>query len=145
MTGTTKRERKTVYVESDLLFALAKESDWLKPDAKAAVDAEEVHTSIIAYTEYLQYFYDPDAAEYTVPVATVIPNLLEKVPVRPVEHEQALLAAVAFISDHNLTPTDAVHAGIAHTGGDPVLSTEQDYDMVGIERVDLDGYADRGQ
>ncbi len=132
-----------MYVESDLLFALAKDTDWLKADAKAAVDAEEVHTSIIAYTEYLQYFYDPDDAEYAVPVTTVIPNMLEKVPVRPAEHEQALLAAVAFINDHNLTPADAVHAGIAHTEGEPVLSTEQDYDSVGVERVDLEGYADR--
>jgi predicted nucleic acid-binding protein len=132
-----------VYVESDLLFALAKDTDWLKADARAAVDAEEVHTSIVAYTEYLQYFYDPDAAEYTVPVTTVIPNMLEKVPVRPAEHEQALLAAVAFISDENLTPADAVHAGIAHTEGETVLSTEQDYDLVGVDRVDLEGYADR--
>ncbi len=29
-------ERSTVYVESDLLFALAKDTDWLKADAKAA-------------------------------------------------------------------------------------------------------------
>lgn len=134
-----------MYVESDLLFALAKDSDWLKADAKAAIDAEEVHTSIIAYTEYLQYFYDPDAAEYTVPVTTVIPNLLEKVPVHPAEHEQALLAAVAFISDHNLTPADAVHAGLAHMGGEPVISTEQDYDVVGVERVELEGYSNREQ
>jgi len=132
-----------VYVESDLLFALAKPSDWLKADAKAVVDAEEVYTSITAYTEYLQYFYDPDAAEYTVPVSEVIPNMLEMVPVHPTEHEQALLAAVAFINDHNLTPADAVHAGIAHVEGETIISTEQDYDLVGVERIDLEGYADR--
>jgi len=131
-----------VYVESDFLFALAKDSDWLKPDARAAVNAEEVHTSIVAYTEYLQYFYDPDTAEYTVPVTEVIPNMLELVPVRPAEHEQALLAAVAFISDHGLTPADAVHAGITHTGNEPVLSTEQDYDRTSVERIELEGYAD---
>ena len=134
-----------MYVESDFLFALAKPSDWLKADAKAAVDTEDVHTSITAYTEYLQYFYDPDTAEYTVPVTEIIPNMLELVPVHPSEHEQALLAAVAFINDQNLTPADAVHAGIAHTEGESILSTEQDYDLVGIERVDLEGYADGEQ
>lgn len=134
-----------MYVESDLLFALAKPSDWLKADAKAAIAAEEVHTSITAYTEYLQYFYDPDIGEYTAPVTEIIPNMLELVPIRPSEHEQAVLAAVAFISDHNLTPADAVHAGIAHTEGETVLSTEQDYELVGVERVDLEGYADREQ
>lgn len=131
-----------MFVESDFLFALAKPSDWLKADAKSAVDDGAVHTSIAAYTEFLQYFYDPDAAEYTVPVAEVIPNLLESVPVRPSEHEQALLAAVAFINDHGLTPYDAVHAGIAHVEGETVLSTEEDYDLVGVDRVALDGYAD---
>lgn len=132
-----------MFVESDFLFALAKPSDWLKTDAKAAVDDGAVHTSIAAYTEFLQYFYDPDAAAYTVPVAEVIPNLLESVPVRPAHHERALLVAVAFINDHGLTPNDAVHAGIAHVEDETVLSTEEDYDLVGVDRVTLDGYADR--
>jgi len=132
-----------MFVESDFLFALAKPEDWLKADAKAALDAEEVHTSVTAYAEFLVYFYDADAAEYSIAAGDVVPNLLELVPVRPAEHEEALLAAAAFIDEHNLTPFDAVHAGIAHVEGETVLSTEQDYDVVGIERVPLDGFADR--
>jgi len=130
-----------VFVESDFLFALAKPSDWLQADAAAAVEDETVYTSIVAYAEFLQYFYDPDVGEYTLPVAELVPNLLELVPVRPAEHEEALLAAAAFIGDHGLTPHDAVHAGIARTESETVLSTEQEYDTVGIDRIPLDGYA----
>lgn len=132
-----------MFVESDFLFALAKPADWLKADAEAALEDEEVYTSIVSYAEFLQFFYDPDAGAYTVAAAELVPNLLELVAVRPAEHEEALLAAAAFIDDHGLTPYDAIHAGIAHVEGDTVLSTEQDYDAVGIERIPLDGYADR--
>jgi len=134
-----------MFVESDFLFALAKEDDWLQADAKAALEAEKVHTSIVTYAEFLQYFYDPEGGEYLVPAGDLIPNLLELVPVNPPKHEEALLAAAAFIDEHGLTPHDAVHSGIAHVDGETVLSTEQDYDLVGIDRVALDGYAEREQ
>lgn len=134
-----------MFVESDCLFALAKSDDWLKADAEAAVEKGDVHTSIASYTEFLVYFYDPETAEYTVPAADIVPNLLSLVPVCPTEHEEALLAAAAFIDDHGLTPYDAVHAGIAHVEGEQVLSTEGAYDDVGIDRIDLDGYADDEQ
>ncbi|NHX37867.1 MULTISPECIES: PIN domain-containing protein [Halolamina] len=132
-----------MFVESDFLFALAKPTDWLQADAEAALETADVHTSIATYAEFLQYFYDPDAGAYTIAAAELVPNLLELVAVRPAEHEDALLAAAAFIDDHGLTPYDALHAGIAHVEGETVLSTEQDYDAVGIDRVPLDGYADR--
>lgn len=132
-----------MFVESDFLFALAKEDDWLQADAKAVVETEEIHTSIVTYAEFLQYFYDPEVGEYLLSAGELVPNLLKLVPVEPAEHEEALLAAAAFIDEHGLTPHDAVHAGIAHVEGETVLSTEQDYDLVGLERVALDGYAER--
>ena len=64
-------------------FALTKPSDWLKADAEAALEEYDVHTSLTTYNEFLVYFYDPEAAEYTLPVTDLIPNLLELVPVRP--------------------------------------------------------------
>jgi len=124
-----------MYVESDFLFALTKPSDWLKADAEAALEEYDVHTSLTAYNEFLVYFYDPEAAEYTLPVTELIPNLLELVPVCPEADEAALLTATAFIDESGLTPTDAVHAGIAHTRGEPILSTNTAYDAVGVERV----------
>lgn len=129
-------------VESDFLFALAKPEDWLKEDAKAALEGHTVYTSIVTYAEFHVYFYDEDTGEYTIQAADVIPNLLELVPVQPEDHENALLAATAFIDEYGVTPSDAVHAGIAHVEGEPVLSTEQAYDTVGVERIPLDGYRD---
>ncbi|MXR40503.1 PIN domain-containing protein [Halobaculum sp. WSA2] len=131
-----------MYVESDFLFALAKPSDWLKADAEAALDEYDVHTSIATYVEFLVYFYDEKDAEYTLPVTQVIPNLLELIPVQPDEHEDALLAATAFIDEEELTPFDAVHAGIAHVEGESVLSTDRAYDSVGVERIPLDEVAE---
>ena len=131
-----------MYVESDFLFALAKPSDWLKADAEAALDEYDVHTTIATYAEFLVYFYDENDAEYTLPVTQVIPNLLELVPVQPDEHEDALLAATAFIDEEELTPFDAVHAGIAHVEGKSVLSTDRAYDSVGVERIPLDEVAE---
>jgi len=127
-----------MYVESEFLFALAKPSDWLKADAEAALAEYDVHTSLMTYTEFLVYFYDPEEAEYMLPVTALIPNLLELVPVHSEADEQALLTATAFIDEYGLTPTDAVHAGIAQARGEPVLSTDTAYDAVGIDRVPLD-------
>ncbi|MFC6874669.1 PIN domain-containing protein [Halobellus marinus] len=131
-----------MYVESDFLFALAKPEDWLKENAEAALDAEAVYTSLAAYTEFLVYWYDEDTGTYAIDAASIVPNLLELVPVRPEEHEEALLAAAAFIDEYGTTPFDAIHAGIAHVNGDIALSTETDYDTVGVERVPLDSYLD---
>ena len=110
------------------------------PREASGLDPEAVHTSLTAYTEFLVYWYDEDTGEYAVDAGTIVPNLLELVPVQPVEHEEALLAAAAFIDEYGTTPFDSVHAGIAHSNGDTVLSTEQDYDTVGIERVPLGSY-----
>lgn len=134
-----------MFVESDFLFALAKPEDWLKEDAKAALEDHTVYTSIATYAEFLVYFYDAGTGEYTIQAADVVPNLLELVSVRPEHHEDALLAATAFIDEYGVTPFDAVHAGIAHVEGDPVLSTEQAYDTVGVERIPLDSYKDRDE
>jgi len=131
-----------MYVESDFLFALAKPSDWLKANAEAALEEYDVHTSLTTYNEFLVYFYNPEAAEYTLPVTELIPNLLELVPVRPEADEEALLTATAFIDEYGLTPTDAIHAGLAHTRDEPILSTDTAYDAVGVDRVPLDDVDD---
>jgi len=54
-----------MYIESDFLFALAKPSDWVKTDAEATLKEYGVRTSLTTYNEFLVYFYDSEAAEYT--------------------------------------------------------------------------------
>jgi len=125
-----------VYVETDTLVALVKDDDWLRDAAVRALEDYDVHTSILAYAELLVLFYDHDDGSYDIDAPRAVANLLELVPTRPREHEEAVLAAAAFIEEDDLTPFDALHAGLAATRDEPVLSSEQDY-AVGVDRVPL--------
>lgn len=127
-----------MYVESDFLTALVKDDDWLQDAAiRELEERDNIHTSILAYAEILVLFHDREAAEYDIDAPRAITNLLELVPIKPNEHEDAVLAAAAFLDEHDLTPFDALHAGLVTSGNERVLSTEKDYDTLGIERVPL--------
>ncbi|WP_372911729.1 type II toxin-antitoxin system VapC family toxin [Salinigranum sp.] len=132
-----------MYVETDFLTALVKDEDWLRESALRALDEREgIHTSILAYAEVLVLFYDREQADYEIDAPRAIANLLELVPITPPEHEDAVLAAATFIEEYQLTPFDALHAGVAATSGEDVLSSEQDYDTVGLDRTPLEPDAD---
>jgi hypothetical protein len=100
-----------MYVESDFLFALASPEDWLKKNVKVALESEEVNSSLTPHTEFLMYWYDEDDDAYTVDASTLVPNLLELVPIRPAENDNVLLVAVSFIKEYGTTTFDSVHAG----------------------------------
>lgn len=128
-----------MYVETDFLTALVKDDDWLRESAISALqERDEVHTSILAYAEVLVLFYDRERAEYDIDASRAITNLLEMVPIAPEHHEEAVLAAAAFLDEYDMTPFDALHAGLVATGDEQVLSSEQDYDAVGLDRVPLE-------
>ncbi|USZ67899.1 PIN domain-containing protein [Halorussus salilacus] len=128
-----------MYVETDFLTALVKDDDWLRePALRALEERDDIHTSILAYAEVLVLFYDRETAEYDIDPPRAISNLLELVPVVPEAHEDAVLAAAAFLDEYEMTPFDALHAGIVTTGEDRVLSSERDYDSIGLERVPLE-------
>lgn len=128
-----------MYVETDFLTALVKSDDWLQESALHALEEhDDIHTSILAYAEVLVLFYDREASEYEIDAPRAIANLLELVPIVPEGHEDAVLAAAAFLDEYDMTPFDALHAGIIATGDERVLSTEQDYDMIGLNRVPLE-------
>jgi len=128
-----------VYVETDFLTALVKDDDWLQDAAiRALEEHDDIHTSILAYAEVLVLFYDRADAEYEIDASRAITNLLELVPIVPEAHEDAVLAAAAFLDEYDLTPFDALHAGLVTTGEQRVLSTEQDYDTVGLDRTPLE-------
>lgn len=127
-----------MYVETDFLTALVKD-DWLQDAAIGALEErDDIHTSILAYAEVLVLFYDREAAEYEIDAPRAITNLLELVPIVPTEHEDAVLAAAAFLDEYDLTPFDALHAGLVTAGDGRVLSTERDYDAVGLDRTPLE-------
>ena len=128
-----------MYVETDFLTALVKNEDWLRESALSALEErDDLHTSILAYAEVLVLFYDREEADYEIDAPRAISNLLELVPIQPVEHEDAVLAAAAFLDEYQMTPFDALHAGIIATGEGSVLSSEKDYDAVGLDRTPLE-------
>lgn len=128
-----------MYVETDFLTALVEDEDWLREPALRALDErDDVHTSILAYAEVLVLFYDRERAEYEIDAPRAIANLLELVPVTPEGHEDAVLAAAAFLDEYHLRPFDALHAGVVATGEGAVLSSETDYDTVSLDRTPLE-------
>jgi len=58
--------------------------------------------------------------------------------VQPPEHEEAVLTAAVLAAEQEFTPFDAIHAGIAIVSDESVLTTEQDYDAIELDRVPLD-------
>jgi predicted nucleic acid-binding protein len=125
-----------VYVETDFLIALAKDSDPLKEDTEDVLRDEdvEVSTSILAYAEFLLL-----ADRYDIERVRAVSNLLDMVPVVPEEHSQAVLKAAKYQEEHGMTTFDSLHAGLAEARGARILSSEQDYDALDIERVPLEG------
>ncbi|GAA0283813.1 PIN domain-containing protein [Halobacterium noricense] len=126
-----------MYVETDTLVALAKDDDWLQDAAVQALDEYDPHTSILAYAELLVLFYDREQGSYEIDIPRAVTNLLELVPVVPRTHEDAVLAAATFIEDEELTPFDALHAGLAATRDETLLASETAYETVGVDHVRL--------
>jgi predicted nucleic acid-binding protein len=122
----------TVYVETDFLLALTKDSDWLQGAAEDALNEYEVETSPFSYLELVLA-----RERYEFDYVPLVSNLLELVPVRDEEEKQVVLKAVNYY-DEGMTPFDAFHAATAETRGMDVLSSEQDYEDVEVARVPLE-------
>jgi len=122
----------TVYVETDFLLALAKDTDWLQSSAEDALAAYDVETSPFSYLELLLA-----RERYEFDYVPLVANLLELVPVRDEEEKQVVLKAVNYYEE-GMTPFDAFHAATAETRGMDVLSSEKDYEDIEVERVPLE-------
>lgn len=122
----------TVYVETDFLLALIKDTDWLKRRAEEVLAAEEVITSPYAYLEVL-LVRERHEFEYT----TLVSNLLELVPVGSNEEKQIVLKAVNYFED-GLTAFDAFHAATAETRCLPIRGSDTVYEEVDAERLPLE-------
>ena len=122
----------TVYVETDFLLALAKDSDWLQQSAEEALDEYDVETSAFSYLELLLA-----RERYEFEYVPLLANLLELVPVRDEEERQIVLKAVNYY-DEGMTAFDAFHAATAETRTQNVLSSEKDYEDIEVERIQLE-------
>jgi predicted nucleic acid-binding protein len=121
-----------VYVETDFLLALAKDSDRSQRSAEEALDEHEVETSAFSYLEVLLA-----RERYEFDYVPLVANLLELVPVRDEEEKQIVLKAVNYY-DEGMTSFDAFHAATAETRGIDVLSSEKDYEEIEVARVPLE-------
>ena len=122
----------TVYVETDFLLALAKETDWLQGSAEDALLEYDVETSPFSYLELLLV-----GERYEFDYVPLVANLLELVPVRDESETQVVLKTVSYY-DEGMTPFDAFHAATAETRAMAVLSSESDYESTEVERVPLE-------
>jgi predicted nucleic acid-binding protein len=122
----------TVYVETDFLLALAKDTDWLQGPTEDALVEHDVETSPFSYLELLLA-----RERYEFDYVPLVANLLELVPVRSDEEKQVVLKAINYY-DEGMTPFDAFHAATAETRGMDVLSSENDYEDIEVERVPLE-------
>ena len=113
--------------------------DWLQEAAIHTIDERDViYTSILACAELLVLCHEHETVKYKTGAPRAITNMFEPVPIVPKEHEDAVLAAAAFLDEYELTPFDALHAGFVTTREERVLSTEQEYDTVGLDRTPLE-------
>ncbi|MFC6769248.1 PIN domain-containing protein [Natrinema soli] len=122
----------TMYVETDFLLALAKDTDWLQGSAEDALGEYDVETSPFSYLELLLA-----RERYEFDYVPLVANLLELVPVRNEEEKQVVLKGVNYY-DEGIAPFDAFHAATAETRGMDVLSSERDYEDIEVERVPLE-------
>ena len=122
----------TVYVETDFLLALAKDTDWLQQSAETALTEYEVETSAFSYLELVLA-----RERYEFEYVPLVANLLELVPIRDEEVKQVVLKAVNYY-DEGMTPFDAFHAATAETRRMDVLSSEKDYENIEVLRVPLE-------
>lgn len=127
-----------LYVETDFLIALLKPDDWLRAQAEATLERHEsVYTSLLAYVELLVEAYEPgEGIDYDV--SNVVANLLEVVPLRPTADEDVVLAAATYLDEHDVTPFDAFHAGVAVTNDDRIHATDRVYEELGLDRIPLE-------
>ncbi|MFW6436794.1 MAG: PIN domain-containing protein [Halococcoides sp.] len=122
----------TVYVETDFLLALAKDSDWLQSSAESILEEYEVETSAFSYLELLLA-----RERYEFDSVTLVANLLELVGVRDDRERQIVLKAVTYYDD-GMTPFDAFHAATAETRSLAVASSDQDDEDTDVQRVALE-------
>ena len=122
----------TVYVETDFLLALAKDSDWLQGSAEDALEKHDVETSVFSYLELVLA-----RERYEFEYVPMVSNLLELVPVEDEREKQIVLKGVSYY-EGGMTPFDAFHAATAETRGRDVLSSEKDYETIEVNRIPLE-------
>lgn len=124
-----------MYVETDFLLALLKDDDWLD-DAAESIYREhgaDLWTSRFTLVELLLVAYREG-----MDAERVVVNAAELVDVRG--DVDSVVAAAAYVEDHDFTPFDALH--LVAADGSTIVSSDETYDEF-APRLDLRDASDR--
>ena len=133
-------------IESDLLLAYMKKSDWLKPAATkiltgvASGDIPGAYASTATLQEIIFWFYNRDM-QWELVQATNAMTHINNMRWIPLSSEICLTASM-LIKEYEINPLDAYHAATAMTEDKTILSTEHVYDRIKVvTRIDPETYA----
>lgn len=120
-----------IYADVDFFVALAKADDWLGSRAEAILEEHrgDIYTSQGALLELLvishRFEFDRmDALAHALDIASINGD------------EDVLFQAAHYMDAHEMTAFDAYHAACA--GEDPIVSSDQAYDALDMERLALE-------
>jgi predicted nucleic acid-binding protein len=129
-----------ILIESDLLLAVIKKEDRLKPAAERILDKIDsgelkgVYASVAAMQEIIFWFYNRQLFSELAKAVNVLSHLqnVEWAPITP----EICLTASLLVNEYKISPFDAYHAATAISRDKTVLSTEHIYDKInGITRI----------
>ena len=137
-----------ILIESDLLLAYMKKSDWLKPTAEkilsrvASGDIPGAYASTATLQEIIFWFYNRDMHRELVQATNAITHMrnMRWIDLFP----EICFTASMLIKEYMINPTDAYHAATAITKDKTILNMELVYDRIkGIRRIDPETYAEQ--
>ena len=123
-----------MYLDTDILLAVVKPEDWLKPHINLK-KFSELKTSVFAIVEAELIL----EREYGRNETTALLEKIKKAKIKIESITEAVIEKnLEFLQNYpKLTIFDSVHAGFCYTHGEKILSTDHIYDSVKeIERID---------
>jgi predicted nucleic acid-binding protein len=130
-----------ILIESDLLLAVIKKEDRLKPAAEKIlekIDSGEqkgIYASTAVLQEVIFWFYNRQLFSELQKAVNLLSHLrnIEWIPITP----EICLTASLLINEYKTSPFDAYHAATAMPRDKTIISTERIYDKIqGIQRID---------
>jgi predicted nucleic acid-binding protein len=135
-----------ILIESDLLLAVIKKEDRLKPAAERILEKIQageirgVYASTSAIQEVIFWFYNRQLNKELTQAVSILSHLrhVEWVPVYP----EICITASLILNEYKTSPFDAYHIATALSRDRTILSTEHIYDKIkGITKIEPTEYA----
>jgi len=120
-----------VFVDTDFLLALLKDSDWLKASAQRVLDE---HGAVLRTPESTFLELLVILERFDLDLASLVAEVND---IAPLEDASVAALAVRNMRDHGLTPFDAYLAAKAMRWKEPLVSSDAAFDEVGVVRVPL--------